>query len=189
MQPRTLALILAVGIIGAGCANKETKPEAAPAVAAAPEPTPVVSKPECPPEPSAKVKSTKSKNKKQADPVAVDCVPAKAKTSTTPNKSTQSAATTPVAATPATTPAKDTSKPSELGTPKVVKSRDGTFDGEVYGNIPPNSKWAKLQIGMQQPEVERLIGVTSNIRGYVTAKAFIPFYFGTDSHRYEAVYA
>ena len=42
---------------------------------------------------------------------------------------------------------------------------------------------------MHQSEVERILGVTSNIRGYVTAKAFIPFYYGTDSHRYEAVYA
>lgn len=71
----------------------------------------------------------------------------------------------------------------------MMKSTDGTFEGEVYGNIPPNSKWAKLKIGMHQSEVERIVGVTSNIRGYVTGKAFIPFYFGTDSHRYEAVYA
>ena len=42
---------------------------------------------------------------------------------------------------------------------------------------------------MHQSEVERILGVTSNIRGYVTGKAFIPFYFGSDSHRYEAVYA
>ncbi len=42
---------------------------------------------------------------------------------------------------------------------------------------------------MHQSEVERILGVTPNIRGYVTGKAFIPFYFGSDSHRYEAVYA
>ena len=73
--------------------------------------------------------------------------------------------------------------------PCVVKSRDGTFDGEVHGNIPAGSKWARLQIGMHQSEVERILGITSNIRAYVTGKAFIPFYFGSDSHRYEAVYA
>ena len=59
----------------------------------------------------------------------------------------------------------------------------------MYGTIPPGSKWSRLQIGMHQSEVERILGVTANIRAYVTAKAWIPFYFGGDSHRYEAVYA
>ena len=196
MHQRTLALIFAAGIIGAGCANKEAKPEATPAAAAAPAPeaAPIASKPECPPEPSAKVKSTKSKNKKRAAPVVVDCEPAKPKDAATTSKSGKTnqptATVAPATAAPtATAPTKEAAKPSAPGTPKVVKSRDGTFEGEVYGNIPPSSKWAKLQIGMQQNEVERILGVTSNIRGYVTAKAFIPFYFGTDSHRYEAVYA
>ena len=171
MQSRTLALVLTAAILGSGCVSKETKPDqpAAPvAAAAAPEAAPVVSKPACPPEPSAKVKSksTKKTSKtKKAEPVAVDCEPAKPSTAAT------------------------ATKPSEPGQPRVVKSRDGTFDGEIYGNIPANSKWAKLQIGMHQSEVERILGVTSNICGYVTAKAFIPFYYGTDSHRYEAVYA
>ena len=42
---------------------------------------------------------------------------------------------------------------------------------------------------MTQIEVERILGATPNIRAYVTGKAFIPFYYGTDRHRYEAVYA
>lgn len=201
MHSRTLAFILAATIIGAGCASKETKPEPAPApmptAAAAPEPAPVASKPECPPEPTAKAKpkSTKKTNKsKKAEPAPVDCEPAKAKPGATSAKAGEPAAApaaaAPVAAVPvAAAPAKEAAKPSEPGQPRVVKSRDGTFDGEIYGNIPPNSKWAKLQIGMHQSEVERILGVTPNIRGYVTAKAFIPFYYGTDSHRYEAVYA
>ena len=69
-----------------------------------------------------------------------------------------------------------------------MKSRDGTFEGEVYGNIPPNSKWAKLQIGMEQPEVERILGVSHEVRHTPTGKAFIPFYYGTDRFRYEVVY-
>lgn len=191
MHSRTLALVLTATLIGTACASKETKPEPPPApppvVEVAPPPP---AKPECPPEPTTKVKSTKSKKSKKAEPVAaVDCEPAKPKSATT-GKATQAAAAAPAPApVKEAAPAKETAKASEPGTPKVVKSRDGTFDGEVYGNIPPNSKWAKLQIGMHQSEVERIIGVTSNIRGYVTAKAFIPFYFGTDSHRYEAVYA
>jgi len=196
MHSRTLAFILAATIIGAGCANKESKPEPAPApaptAAAAPEPAPVASKPECPPEPTAKVKSKSTKKtskSKKVEPAPVDCKPAKAKSTATSAKASEPA-TAPVAAAPvAAAPAKEAATPSEPGQPRVVKSRDGTFDGEIYGNIPPNSKWAKLQIGMHQSEVERILGVTPNMRGYVTAKAFIPFYYGTDSHRYEAVYA
>ena len=195
MQSRTLALVLAAAILGSGCVSKETKPDqpAAPvAAAAAPEAAPVVSKPACPPEPSAKVKSksTKKTSKtKKAEPVAVDCEPAKPSTAATATKASEPAAAPAAAVAPAAAPSKEAAKPSEPGQPRVVKSRDGTFDGEIYGNIPANSKWAKLQIGMHQSEVERILGVTSNIRGYVTAKAFIPFYYGTDSHRYEAVYA
>lgn len=191
MHPRTLALILAAGIIGAGCANKEAKPEAAPAAAAAPAPetAPVVSKPECPPEPSAKVKSTKSKNKKQAAPVAVDCEPAKPKSAATSTKASPTTAAAPAAAPAAAAPAKESAKGTEAGKPRMMKSVDGTFEGEVYGNIPPNSKWAKLQIGMEQPQVERILGGTSaEIRTHPTGKAFIPFYFGTDRYRYEVVY-
>ena len=71
----------------------------------------------------------------------------------------------------------------------MMKSRDGTFEGEVYGNPPANSKWARLQIGMLQPEVERILGGSSNdVRTMPTGKAFIPFYFGTDRYRYEVVY-
>lgn len=189
MHLPTLALLIAAAAVGAGCASKETKPESPPAAAApapAAAPAAVASKPECPPEPTAKKSTAKSKTSKKstttktaakAEPAAVDCEPAKPKTAASATK----AAEPP--------PAKAAEKPAEPGKPRVVKSRDGSFEGEIYGNIPPGSKWAKLQIGMQQSEVERILGVTPNIRAYVTAKAFIPFYYGTDSHRYEAVYA
>ncbi|MBT9521009.1 MAG: hypothetical protein IV101_08940, partial [Dechloromonas sp.] len=111
-----------------------------------------------------------------------DCEPAKPK-SAAPAKAAEPAKPEPAAA-PVTS-----NTTGKACNPCVVKSKDGTFDGEVYGSIPPGSKWSKLQIGMHQSEVERILGVTSNIRAYVTAKAWIPFYFGGDSHRYEAVYA
>lgn len=197
MQPRTLALIFAAAIAGSGCASKESKPESAPppvAVAATPvtvaETAPVASKPECPPEPKTKAKSTKSKKSKKntkTEPVAVDCEPAKPKNMAEESKASQPVAAAPTAATPA--PAKAAVKPTEAGQPRMMKSVDGTFEGEVYGKIPPNSKWAKLQIGMEQPQVERILGGTSaEVRTHPTAKAFIPFYFGTDRFRYEVVY-
>lgn len=189
MKQLSIALLLVAGTILAGCKSNESKPEdAAPppqAAAATPAPAPVAAKPECAPEPTTKKKTTKKtakKGTKQVEATPVDCEPAKPKTAT-PAKAAE-----PVAA-PAPPPAKEAAKPAEAGKPRTVKSRDGTFEGEVYGNIPAGSKWAKLQIGMHQSEVERILGTTSNIRGYVTAKAWIPFYFGNDSHRYEAVYA
>lgn len=187
MKQLSIALLLAAGTILAGCKSNESKPEVAapqPQAAAAPTPAPVAAKPECPPEPVAKKKSTKesakTKTTKKGEAAPADCEPAKPKSASTAK------ASEPVAPPP---PATKESTSGKACNPCVLKSKDGTFDGEVYGSIPPGSKWAKLQIGMHQSEVERILGVTSNIRAYVTAKAWIPFYFGGDSHRYEAVYA
>lgn len=187
MKQLSIALLLAAGTILAGCKSNESKPEETappPQAAATPAPAPVAAKPECAPEPATKKKATKetakAKTAKKGEVAAVDCEPAKPKTAAT-TKAAEPAAPPPP-------PAKE-STAGKACNPCTVKSKDGTFDGEVYGSIPPGSKWAKLQIGMHQSEVERILGVTSNIRAYVTAKAWIPFYFGGDSHRYEAVYA
>lgn len=188
MKQLSLALLLAAGTILAGCKSNESKPaETAPQPqsTAAPAPAPVATKPECPPEPAAKKKgtkeTTKAKTAKKGEAAPVDCEPAKPKAAAT-TKAAEPAAPPPP-------PAKESPATGKACNPCVVKSKDGTFDGEVYGSIPSGSKWSKLQIGMHQSEVERILGVTSNIRAYVTAKAWIPFYFGGDSHRYEAVYA
>ncbi len=183
MRNLPLTLLLAAGIAVTGCRSNETKPEEpAPApVAAAPEPAPAPSKPECPPEPASKKKSSKTKSAKKAEAKPLDCEPAKP-------KSAAAAKPAAAAAEPAPAPLPKESTAGKACNPCTVKSKDGTYDGEVYGNIPPNSKWARLQIGMHQSEVERVIGVSNNVRAYVTGKAFIPFYFGSDSHRYEVVY-
>lgn len=207
MHPRTLALVFATAVIASGCVSNETKPEAAPtetsasatstaAPVAAPaaEPAPVASKPECPPEPkvTAKAKAkkvTKAKDKKKKPEVAVvDCEPAKPKSAATSSKAAAVAATPATEPTVAAAPSKADEKPADPGKPKIVKSRDGSFEGEVWGNIPANSKWAKLQIGMEQSEVERILGVSTDVHTYPTAKAFIPFYYGTDRYRYEVRY-
>lgn len=78
---------------------------------------------------------------------------------------------------------------TEDGRPhRYVKSRDGSFDGEIWGTPAKNSKFANLQIGMSQAEVEDKIGRPSDMKTYVTGKAWIPFYFGTDAHRFETYY-
>ena len=190
MKQLSIALLLAAGTILTGCKSNESKPaETAPApqaAAAAPAAAPAAAKPVCPPEPAAKKKGTKETAKEKAakkgEAVAPDCEPAKPKTAA-------SAKAAEPAAAPAPAPAKEAAKPAEAGKPRMMKSRDGTFEGEVYGNIPPGSKWAKLVIGMEQPEVERILGGTSHdVRVMPTGKAFIPFYYGTDRHRYEVVY-
>ena len=71
---------------------------------------------------------------------------------------------------------------------RTVKSRDGSFDGEIWGKPARNSQFASLQIGMSQAEVENRIGHGSDMKSYVTGKAWIPFYFGTDGHRFETYY-
>lgn len=192
MPKLTLALLFAAGALIAGCKSNETKPDepaaapAATATAPAAAPAPEPAKPACVPESTSKKKtSTKSKSSKTATPT--DCEPTKPKSEPAPAPTAKAVDTKPgAAAAPAGAGSVKTGTECK---PCAVKSRDGSFEGEVYGNIPAGSKWARLQIGMHQSEVERILGVTHNIRGYVTGKAFIPFYFGTDSHRYEAVYA
>ena len=193
MQKSSIALLLATCAILASCKSNESKPnETAPAPTASATQTaaaPAPAKPECKPEPAAKKGAKASKKTtKKVDAAAVDCEPAKPKSDQAANAKTIE--TKPgAAAAPAAPTGAGSIKTGTECKPCVIKSRDGTFDGEVHGNIPAGSKWAQLQIGMHQSEVERILGVTSNIRGYVTGKAFIPFYFGSDSHRYEAVYA
>jgi hypothetical protein len=174
MKATSIALLLSIAVIASGCATKETKPEAPPPVSTSTPPPdqPIAQPADC--QPSKNTKTT-SKGKKGSKPAAADCpAPVKA---------------TPAPAPVAEAPAAKSGKPSEPGKPRMMKSRDGTFEGEVYGNIPAGSKWSRLIIGMDQAEVERILGGTSHdVRVMPTGKAFIPFYYGTDRHRYEVVY-
>lgn len=188
MQKLPIALLLATCTLLASCKSNESKPEdpaPTPTATSAPQAAAAPAKPECKPEPAVKkgTKTTKKSSKKAEPAPVADCEPAKAKAE--PATTAKVVETKPEAA-PA---GAGTIKTGTACNPCTVKSKDGTFDGEVYGNIPANSKWAQLKIGMHQSEVERILGVTPNIRAYVTGKAFIPFYYGTDRHRYEAVYA
>ncbi|MDR3212834.1 MAG: hypothetical protein LBT71_02780 [Azoarcus sp.] len=69
-----------------------------------------------------------------------------------------------------------------------VKSRDGSFEGDIWGTPMENSPFGKLRIGMPRTEAEALVGPGSGERTYMTGKAFIPFYFGTDRIRDEVLY-
>jgi hypothetical protein len=71
---------------------------------------------------------------------------------------------------------------------RTVKSRDGTFEGEMVGTPAANSKFAKLQIGMTMREVTGLIGGPDDMIRHETGKRWIPFYFGNDAQRLQVIY-
>ena len=63
------------------------------------------------------------------------------------------------------------------------------WEGEITGKPAPGSKFTELQIGMPMKQARDIVGVEPTDEGaYVTGKAFIPFYFGGDKHRYELAY-
>lgn len=64
----------------------------------------------------------------------------------------------------------------------------GDWEGEITGKPAPGTKFTRLKIGMPMKQVTDLIGQPSDQGAYMTGKAWIPFYFGSDRHRYELVY-
>jgi hypothetical protein len=97
------------------------------------------------------------------------------------------AAPTPAAAAPvaAATPASTAAKPQA----RTVKSRDGSFTGEIVGTAAEGSKFAKLQIGMSTAEVQTVFDrVPDRSHTYESGKRWIPFYFGNDARRMQVLY-
>jgi hypothetical protein len=64
----------------------------------------------------------------------------------------------------------------------------GDWDGEITGVVISGSPFTKLQIGMPLRQVTDVAGQPTDQGAYITGKAFIPFYFGSDRYRYELVY-
>ena len=62
------------------------------------------------------------------------------------------------------------------------------FEGEITGMPPPNSRFSQLQIGMGIKQVMDIAGPPTDQGAYITGKAFIPFYFGSDRSRFELIY-
>jgi hypothetical protein len=82
-------------------------------------------------------------------------------------------------------PAKTTKAKLE---PRVVKSEDGSIEGEMIGSPAPDSKFSKLKIGMTLEQVKKLIGQPNRIDSRITGKQYQPFYFGGDTQRTEVFY-
>lgn len=79
------------------------------------------------------------------------------------------------------------SKAVEAGYGQKVKGLDG-WEGEVTGKPGAGSKFAQLQIGMSRAQVQSIMGTPSDEGAYMTGKAWIPWYFGSDRYRHEFAY-
>jgi hypothetical protein len=89
-------------------------------------------------------------------------------------------------ASPAPTAKAESPKDTQKDT-QTVKGING-WEGEIIGKPAPGSKFTKLQIGMGMKQVTDLVGQPSDQGAYVTGKAWIPFYYGSDRYRHEMVY-
>ena len=189
LVPSQLILTLLLGSLAlAGCGSKESKPADPPPPQAvvAPPPATAPALPECMDEPGKSKNASKNKTKsKGKEP---ECVP----------KGTEkTAAATPAAVAPAPASAGgyDLSKNKPVTDSTKAVAGEGTqvkgindWQGEISGIPAANSRFTKLKIGMAEKEVKDLLGKPTDEGQYVTGKAFIPFYFGSDRIRWEMAY-
>jgi hypothetical protein len=78
-------------------------------------------------------------------------------------------------------------KQVESGFGQKVKGLND-WEGEITGKPGPGSKFTQLKIGMGLRQVMDLAGAPTDQGAYMTGKAWIPWYFGSDKHRHELVY-
>ena len=90
------------------------------------------------------------------------------------------------AAAPAPAPAA-AAKPAAAGDTVRVKGIND-WEGDITGKPAAGSKFTRLQIGMGMRQVTDIVGQPTDQGAYVTGKAWIPFYFGSDRYRHEMVY-
>jgi hypothetical protein len=119
---------------------------------------------------------------------------------TNPSKPTPESDSKPAATAPAQAPAakaKSTAGMDGQGNvidPTKVESgsgqqvKVGEWEGEITGKPVPKSKFTRLKIGMSIKEATDITGQPTDQGAYMTGKAWIPFYFGDDRHRYELTY-
>lgn len=80
----------------------------------------------------------------------------------------------------------DSSKVEEGHGQKVKGLND--WEGEILGKPAPGCKLNQLKIGMGMKQATDIAGQPSDQGAYVTGKAWIPWYFGSDRHRFEMVF-
>ena len=57
-----------------------------------------------------------------------------------------------------------------------------------YTEPPAGSALAKVEVGMNDTQVRKILGEPDNSNAYMTGKAWIPFYYGPDTHRTDWMY-
>ncbi len=78
-------------------------------------------------------------------------------------------------------------KKVEQGHGQKVKGINN-YEGEITGKPAPGTKFTRVQIGMSAKQVMDIVGPPTDQGAYVTGKAFIPFFYGSDRYRYEMAY-
>lgn len=57
-----------------------------------------------------------------------------------------------------------------------------------YSDAPAGSDLAEIEVGMSDAEVRKILGDPDDANAYMTGKAWIPFYYGPDTHRSDWMY-
>lgn len=55
-------------------------------------------------------------------------------------------------------------------------------------SVPASSPLSRIKSGMTEVQVRKILGEPDNSNSYMTGKAWIPFYFGGDTHRVDWIY-
>ena len=81
-----------------------------------------------------------------------------------------------------------TTSSAESGSTKEAPAKAAPAKSEkaakpAPANIPAGSPLANVKMGMPQSQVYDLIGEPTSTRVFPSGKAFIPFYYGPDTHR------
>lgn len=98
-------------------------------------------------------------------------------------------ATTAQAPAPAPAPAASKAPAAPKADVQTTTSRDGSFEGEITGKARPGSAFSRLRIGMDMDEVQTVMGrAPDRTHTHESGKRWIPFYFGNDARRLQALY-
>ncbi len=81
--------------------------------------------------------------------------------------------------------ASDAAKP---GAPQAVAAAQRDGGPLTVGAMPDDSPLAKIHPGMSEGRVYAILGQPTETKTYLTGKQWIPFYFGPDVRRKEALF-
>ncbi len=72
--------------------------------------------------------------------------------------------------------------------PEGARSGSQASAASRAGQPPTGSPLAKVALNMNDAQVRKLLGDPTSSNAYMTGKAWIPFYFGSDTHRSDWMY-